>query len=398
MPLLNTVLKAFLRKGLFLGAALALILVLVEGILWKFAPVGEYPTYSYRFNNDVMSWGLKDLVDFEIDGQELRHRPGARNRSKTCRTLIIGGAIAYQPLQSVQDTWWAKVGEGLESRFPELSVPMMAKACAPGATLLNGTAVAMRNGVAWARTHLDSVEPDLLIVAFGVSEILDIEAGYRYDPQRVASIDGIPTTYRSKIVERSQIARRIRMQRTYGSEAFKTRKAELERPNHFRKNIAYQRTVFRQLKNDESPPNHQGENDPLQEYLDGLKAFQALAKSVGATLVVIGEPSLHDNFMSEVELGRLKRPRWDRFPSGESSGIGKQPDPAWVERELNRYYQAASAWAQENAIVFISLNDDILLPKHIDHFVDDTTLTDLGAEQVSSVVTPLLAPLLQKSR
>jgi hypothetical protein len=126
-----------------------------------------------------------------------------------------------------------------------------------------------------------------------------------------------------------------------------------------------------------------------------LEILKHLSDRAEARFVVIGEPSFHDDMAGELEMARLRRPRWDKFPLQDGSdGVGVRPDPTWVEEELNRYYEAAAAWSKKRQVSFLSLNGEWTLPKNVEHFMDECSLTDAGSRRVANEVFEVLEPLL----
>ncbi len=396
MALLKTVLQAILRKGSLVGILIIVLILLAEVVLWFVAPTPPYQRYEYTFSNEMEKYGLNDTCTFRVDERELRSRPGAEGRETTCRILYVGGEGAYDLLQDVEDTWWGRTAAALEKKYPEISFPVDVKATSGGYG--KEVVMAMRRGLQWTKGYIKDVRPQILIVSFGVSEVLDVPQDYRYNQTTMRSLHGSkPGGLKRKLASISQIARRIRQWRGVNSQAHQERKANLETKNHFLNSLGQQRAIYEKMEFDSLPPSRQGRNDPMLEYMDGLFAFEKLAERVGAKLIVVGEPSLHDNSPQGSEFGRLKRPRWEQYPSASNpQGRGLRPDPGWVENELNRYYRAADDWCIQTGVAFVSLNDDFTLAKNVNHFLDDMTLTLEGSRVVANVMTPVVSRVVEK--
>lgn len=395
MALLSTILAAMMRKAILLGLVFLALFVLVEMALWIFAPVSPYVTYRFEFTNKMEPFGLPNHSTFEVDSREIRHREPAEDRGEEIGILIVGGEGSYQPLQDVEDTWGGRMATVLERKFPEVGIRVDVKAgsrAGPGET-------SMRHGLRWAKTYAPEVAPEIIVVSFGISEVLDIPPDYTYNPTLISSLPGLPRpgSIKDRAAAVSQIARRLRHWRAPNSEAIRERRETLEEPNLILRSMVHQRALYESFSFDISPPRRPEGADPILDYLDALQSFHALAQRLGAELVVLGEPCLHDNILGTTEMARLKRPRWLKRPSpDEPGGSGLRPDPAWVEAELNRYYGEGEKWAEKAGVAFVNLNRDELLPKSTAHFVDDSTLTLAGSRRVAEEVAPVLAAAIKK--
>ena len=397
MALLSTIMNALLRKGILVGILVLVLIGMVELGLWVFAPVSRYVTYDFNFKNTMKPYGLANSSSFSVDTREVRHRAASDDRDKTVRLLVLGGESNYQPLQDVDDTWWGRLAIELEKQFPDTGVQIDLKASPAGAR--PGTGSSMIQTLQWAKTYAGELNPDIVVVVFGVSEVLDVPPGYQYDPTLVATLSPLPrpSSIKDKAVSISQIARRLRTWRASISSEVNERKVLLETQNHFRINMGHQRSVYETLRFDANPPPRGEGQDPKLEYLDGLRGFHSLAKRLGAEMIALGEPSLHDDILGFAEMARLKRPRWLKRPTVQDpEGSGVRPDPAWVESELNRYYEAGAKWAAKADVPFVNLNRDDVLPKNVENFVDDLMLTQVGSQRVTDEVSPVFASAIKK--
>lgn len=395
MALFTTIFQAVFRKGLLVGGLLLLGIVIAELLLWTLAPVSPYAVYKYQFTNEMKPFGLSETSTFEVDARELRKRPGTDGREESLKMLILGGEGNYQPLQNAGETWWGRLAQEMENQFPEMALEVATKASPAGA----GQGTSLSRSLAWAKTYMEEIDPDIVVASFGVSEVLDIAPGYRYNPTKMQMLPALPRAgrVRDKVVNASQLARRLRLWRTERSESANERQHLLEQPNHFLNLLQRRRQVYESLRFDARPPRHAEDQDPKLEYLDGLRTIQALAKQNGAQLIVLGEPTLHHGFLGLEELERLNRPRWTKRPTvQDTNGAGLRPDPAWVEDELNRYYNAAESWAGRERVPFVNLNRTTALPKSTINFVDDTTLTNAGSQSVADEVAPAVAVAIKK--
>ncbi len=396
MALISTILTALLRKGVLVGLGVLLLIGLIEAVLWLAAPVTPYVTYRFEFQNRMSPLGLRDSSVFEVDSRELRTRRPPENKTEEIRILIVSGESSYAPVQSAEDTWWGMLASMLEKRHSGVGVRVDLKAVS-STRPERGTS--MRHGLRWAKTYAPELKPDILAVSFGVSEVLDPPLDFQYDPTAMSTLSGLPRprSLKDRAVAVSQIARRLRHWRAPNSLNVQERKALLEQPNYFLKHMGFQRTLYEQMPFDVSPPRREGDTDHMHEYLDGLRRFHALAERLGARLLVLGEPCLHDDLLGNTEMARLKRPRWLVPPSAsDEEGRGLRPDPSWVERELERYYGKAAEWASKADVPFLNLNREEVLAKSTENFVDDVHLTLHGSRRVADEVLLLFSSEIKK--
>ncbi|MDF1784233.1 MAG: hypothetical protein P1U82_00045 [Verrucomicrobiales bacterium] len=395
MALLSTIFQALLRKGALLGVFVLLIIGIVEVALWLFAPVAPHADYEFTFKNAMTPYGLEESSRYEIDSREVRTRPSAEDRSERVKMLILGGEGTAQPLQSVGDTVWGRVATEIERQFPHVGLDVSVKA----SNTSNARGTSLKRALSWAKTYAPELEPDIMVVSFGISEVLDVPEAFRYNPTTMQTLPALarPSSIKDKIVRVSQLARRVRLSRKAGSKALAERKAQWEKQDFFLMSLGQKQRVFRSLPFDAQPPRWAPEHDPKLEYLDGIRALKALAMRLGAEFIVVGEPTLHDADLSFDGIDRLNRPRWIKRPTIEDpNGVGMRPDPAWVELELNRFYEAADDWAAKEGLSFVNLNQNHVLPKTVANFVDETMLNQAGSQRVADEVSPAVTSSIKK--
>lgn len=395
MALLSTIFQALLRKGVLLGVCGLVLIGLIELALWVFAPVSQYADYEFQFTNAMTPYGLEESARYEIDSREVRTRPASEGRARNLKVLVLGGEGTAQPLQSIGDTVWGRVASEIEGQFPEVGLEVAVKA----SNTANAQGTSLKRALSWAKTYAPEMEPDVMVVSFGISEILDAPVDFRYNPTTMQMLPALarPGSIKDKVVGISQIARRVRLSRKTGSKSLAERKAVWEQPNFYLKSLGQKQRVFQSLPFDVQPPRWAPDNDPILEYLDGLRAVRALANRIGAEFIVVGEPTLHDDNLSFDGIDRLNRPRWTKHPTAQDpNGVGMRPDPAWVEQQLNRFHEAADSWAAKEGLSFVNLNQEHALPKTIANFVDDTMLTQVGSQRVADEVAPAVTSSIKK--
>ncbi|MDB4491565.1 hypothetical protein N9260_00925 [bacterium] len=395
MPLFSTIFQALLRKGTLLGLLVIVVFGIVEIALWVFAPVAPYANYEFTFKNAMTLYGLEESSVYEIDSREVRTRPSTEDRAQSLSMLILGGEGSAQPLQSAGDTWWGRVATEMERQFPDVALDVAVKAN----NTTNATGTSLRRAVSWAKTYAAELDPDIMVVSFGISEVLDAPESFRYNPTTMQMLpaEARRSSVKDKVVGVSQIARRVRQWRKAGSEDLAERKALWEQPDFYLKSLGQKQRVYESLPFDVRPPRWDSDQDPKLEYLDGLRTLGALAKRLGAEFIVVGEPALHDDNLSFDGIDRLSRPRWTKRPTvADPNGAGLRPDPSWVERELNRFYDSADDWASKEDLSFVNLNQESVLAKTVENFVDDTMLTQVGSQRVADELAPAMTSLIKK--
>jgi hypothetical protein len=95
----------------------------------------------------------------------------------------------------------------MQAEVPDTGVTVLAKACAAKRSA-EGVDTALDTGVRWAKRHLVSTDPDIVLVVFGISEVLDVPGNYRYEPERMADLTPETSGFKDAIVGASQVARR----------------------------------------------------------------------------------------------------------------------------------------------------------------------------------------------
>jgi hypothetical protein len=133
-------------------------------------------------------------------------------------------------------------------------------------------------------------------------------------------------------------------------------------------------------------------NDPLSEYLDALKALDALAARTGASLILSGEPSLLGQFTSLSDAEHLIG-YVSASIQGTRADRPARPLPTWVLSEINRFAAATQSHADASRIPWIDLNG--LIPRDTDHFVTDVMLTDAGAAKMAEILLPIVEPVVR---
>ena len=151
--------------------------------------------------------------------------------------------------------------------------------------------------------------------------------------------------------------------------------------------------MVQSLPRHEGIPRRSGTNDPLPEYLDGLKAFKELADANGASLVLTGEASLHDSANNMTEEGTLLAYIALREPEPNGNVAAARPYPRWVRDEMERFAEAAAKFAEENKLPWLDVNGKV--ERSTGSFYSDVLLTDAGAAAAGEIITPVVEPVVK---
>ena len=372
-----------------LGFRLFLILLglvlLIEGVLWAGFRTPLNPTMSFRFNNHIP--GLKDKVTFDVTAvEQMRSRkwePGPKPAG-ALRILCVGGSATVGQLQNTDDTWWGQLAALLEEKLPGVKVEIAANAGFPMLAL---------PGTKWVATFGSEWQPDLILANFGAGEVLSQPLEYRYNAQCFENLPPskrVRSAWKEALIKVSQIGRwwvgrevkyaALRSQAVMGEE------------NYFRDSFNQMRTEYQKIQPIPNP-FRLSDADPRNEYRDALKHLVATSQSVGAQLILTGEPCLCRELMTPENAALLSTflPKSSAQPT-----MMVKVQSGWVEREIRRYQEVAQDIAKENQLTFVDLNET--LPPDAEHFVNEMILTDQGAREMAVEMLPKVWPVVQKIR
>ncbi len=364
------------RFLLWTGAAGLVLLLLTEAVLWLAFPAKPVTT-RVSLTNEIP--GLKPEVDFVIDERSTRSwstKGGAREVS----VLVLGGGATAAVLQNDQDTWWGQLGERLQKEFPSASFKV---------TAFSREGTGILPAAKWAEKNVPDIKPDVVIAIYGFDDIVLHPPSYTYDANRIASTpDGSQqrTGLKKTLYNTSQLVRRFSDSRKKAGIARAV--APWRTKNAYLDSLKKQRGAYAALPLKYEVERPEGK-DPLQEYLDGIKSLAASAKGVGAAFVVVGEPTLHNGLMGQLE-ERLVH-RWYIIDAAAAATGGVvRLDSGWLELELGRYFTAAEKLCGELGVTFF--NPQRKVPASAQVFVDDTMFTDPGAAGFATLLLPVVKP------
>jgi hypothetical protein len=364
----------------------AVLLALAEAALWLLAPVGKRVSQRWEFDNQLP--GLKERVSFTVDGRSLRSWKAAGTEGSTATgrdltVLVLGGGGTMAVLQNDEEAWWGRLGTLLQQECPGSRIQVHA--------LLRDHCTILQ-AAKWAEQNMEEVKPDLVVAAFGFEDVLSQKGDYTYSPDTLASLT-LESSQRNPVkeflVDSSQLCRRYvnRGQKR----ALMSKLGPLGERNAYAQRLAQFRQVYAQLPLAYEVERPEG-RDPLMEYLDGIRALHALCQKQGASLAVVGEPTLHRGLM-DGGADRLVH-RWFMLnPAKGDSGVVRL-DSGWIELELSRYFTAAEKLCGSLGVPFTDPTRK--LPANPLVFVDDVMLTNSGATTLAKSVLPLVKPLVEK--
>ena len=133
------------------------------------------------------------------------------------------------------------------------------------------------------------------------------------------------------------------------------------------------------------------EHDPLNEIIDGSKAFSELAIKNECRLLVVGEPSIHSRSLGKEELSLMTSVHYPTKPV-PGKGSGHRVRPETIALELQRFYDAASVYCQQNEIEWVNLHG--MIPQTIEYFLGETDVTDVGASEMADKLMPTLTNIV----
>ena len=375
-----------LKLGFRIFLILLGLVLLIEGVLWAAFRTPLNPSSTFRFNNHIP--GLKEKVTFEVTSvEQMRTRkwePGPKSAG-SLRILCVGGPATMGQLQNTDDTWWGQLAALLEEKLPGVKLEIAANAGVPYLAM---------SGTKWVATFAPDWQPDLIIANFGAGEVLSqpLEQ-YRYNAKLFETLPPakrVRSAWKEAMIQVSQISRwwvgrdvkyaSLRSQAVMGEE------------NYFSDFFKLRRSEYQKLV-PISNPFRLSDADPRNEYRDALKHLLVTSQSVGAQLILTGEPCLCRELMTPENAALLCTfvPKSTSQPS-----MMVKVQTGWVERELRRYQEVAQELAKENQLTFVDLNETIL--PDADHFVDEMILTDQGAREMAAQLLPKVWSVVNKIR
>ena len=371
--------------------ALVSLVVLFEAVCWIFVRFPVEPLRTLDLNNDIPGFKKDVRLIFGEDLVRYLDWSGGDKPAGTVRILCVGGLATQAMLQNSADTWWGQLHARLKQQglkvetasvgFDRAGIIMMAAAAGP---------------------MVERLKPDVIILNSGFDDVIIHSAEYEYDKDKLSKVPvaSPPSALKSFLLSVSQTAR---FRRWWSRDSDNKRLQ-----NEWGRKDAYKRILEEKRKSVNGDrenrdgakglPQHEGilrmaaSNDPLPEYLDGLKAFADIASKHGASLILTGEAALQDSVMMVPEDCLLAYIAL-RKPGPEGNFPAARPSTAWVMREMNRFADKAADFAAGNKLPWLDLNGKIA--KSAENFFSDVILTDVGAAEAGALLAPLVEPVVR---
>ncbi len=352
----------------------------LELFLWIFVRIPMEPLKKIDLSNTLP--GLKPEVRLSFDRNLVRYLDDASGKKPagTLRILCLGGSATFAILQNAEDTWWGQLGRQLQAK----SLPVQVAAWGQDRTGIVAS-------TPMAASLMEEWQPDLVIGNFGFDDVVGQPLDYRYVPEKAQGLPGPPRTagWKQALLHVSQTARLARWWARRQETA--DIQGRIGRTDYWQKAFAGMREQANTLPIQPLPERDPAQ-DPLMEFMDGWEVLKELCQRHGARLVLTGEASLHDstnNLTQQENLIAL-------VPLTSDTGTKarfQRPDPAWVEREMDRYAAAVETMAKSAGLPWLNLNGRV--PRDLDHFFNDVILTDQGALVVARELLPVVEPVLR---
>lgn len=358
------------RKTLFLLFALPPALLILADLGFRFfAPPGDFPEMSARFVNDFA--GLKREVQWASGSDGLRKIGWEDGRP---RVLCFGGENSTPILQADADTWWGVAAATLARESQPVAIGAIANPGQPSSRVLK-----------WVRYYAPKMKPKVVVLCFGAGEVLFQPAGYRVeDNSHTADISFLPGGWKGAVLKVSAIARYWRLRQQ------KSRIEERHLP-FSQENALKDRFIVECNEWQQAPliPELPWIDDPSDEVASTVKEFAAMGKEMAFRPVVLWEPWPHRADMPASATSAFRRLT---LVQSQGKVVSVKVDPAWVDHRLRAFHIRAQAICEGMGVDFVDAAGSLNGKEGL--FLDDTQLTDAGAEAVGTLLAPVLGKVL----
>jgi lysophospholipase L1-like esterase len=323
--------------------------------------------------------GLQPEILYERDALGLRRLSLNPNYkpADAIRILCVGASTTDQPTQDTANTWCGMLQLKLTELFSDRGVGIETATLAQGGWRVPDL-------VARINDRIDTLQPDIVIVLMGINDLaFNGGPGYVYTglSDRLAAIGHRDSSLKSSFWGRceavSYLCQRLTLLRKMFHD-WRLRRAGQVLEWHSQ-NIPVLRQEYQQYHYVDAPKR---DPDPLREFEDGMEHLLGLLDRHSADAIVLGQPVLWKENMSEAERTAL----WFyvETPAGRV-----RPSGRWLVTEMARYNAAQHTIAQKHGVRFLDL--DARIPKDLDHYFDDCHFTDLGSRWMADEVLPHVA-------
>lgn len=300
--------------------------------------------------------GLAPEVVYQRNSLGLRTADGRELDTSAAqkRILCLGASTTDQATQNWADTWCGT----LEGLLRASGIPVQAASFGRGGMNASDAADALERLLALAR-------PDLVVTLLGVNDM----TWRRASPyERVVTVVDCPSpvTVVDRCAQFSQICRRLA-----AGVAPPTMSPARELEWH-EANLPSIRQRFRALPVADAPEKALESRSNL---VASVGRIAMLTRSADARLLVLGQPVLWKEGMTEDEAARL----WFPVQTGSASFV--RASPVWLANEMRDFNRAQANAAHSHNALYIDL--DNVLPKDLGSYFDDCHMTDRGSADVA---------------
>lgn len=361
---------------LALSAGAVLLSVLVaEFALRLFVPANiDRQSIALPVKQDLP--GLQPEILYERDASGLRGLSLNPNYKPAgaVRIICAGASTTDQPTQDTASTWCGMLQLKLTELFLDRGVGIETATLAQGGWRVPDLIARMNDQVAM-------LQPDIVIVLMGINDLsFNGGPGYRYTglSDRLAVIGHRDSALKSGFWGRcgtfSNLCQRVNLLRRMFHD-WRLRRAGQVLEWHTQ-NLPVVRREYQQYRYVEAPKR---EPDPLREFEDGMEHLLELLHRHGTDAIILGQPVLWKENMSEEEGSAL----WFYIETPEGR---VRPSGRWLVREMNRFNTAQQTIARRHGVRYVDL--DARIPKDLENFFDDCHFTDLGSRRMMSEMLP----------
>lgn len=351
------------------------IFLLLEIVVRIFFSVPMEPGIKLTLRNEIP--GISSNVRYSFDGYRLRKTNWLDdNKDDSVRVICFGGNATTTVFQTADDAWWGKLGNLISIKT--------GKNIEIGAIAKTSNSQLILPSFVNAEKIIERYEPDLIICCYGFGDTLRYR-DYVYNPDRINVLrKGVPRGLKYSIAKASHLMRLLRNKKTtlHLKEVWKP----LNVPNYHRDLLFRDRLYYKSCP--ELDYIKREDHDPLNEFVDGIKAFSESATKNGCKLLVVGEPSIHSPNLGKDELSLMTSVYYPTQPV-PGKGVGHRVRPETIALELKRFYEEASNYCGQNGIEWVNLYGRI--PQTVEHFLSETDVTDLGASEMAD---KLMSPVI----
>lgn len=376
--------RSSLRAAALLASISALLsLGVAEAALRVIAPLaGSGDELRFPVRQSIP--GVRPEATYERNGFGFRSRSMRTERKppRTLRVVVLGGSTTDEATHDTADLWSARLERAVDEALAPrgLAVEVLAYG-RPGHTIVES--------LAFARLHLARFEPDLVISLHGINELAWRGGpGYEYDGSSLAEDAGqsLRAGLEDACLRALELCRRARVAKNRLGIWWAVRRGRAL--GWQAEELPVRRAEYAALPFVSEPVRP---NDPIHELGDGVRALLAWAREEGVDAIVLGQPTLWEDAPSDAERATY----W--FAIQTRAGPVRA-DPSWMVREMRRYNRLQGEVAAQAGFTFVDLEP--ILPKDLEHFIDDCHFTLRGSQLVaaslSAVVTERLLARVER--